>query len=135
MAEIHQQILKFVCVGSVVVVINVGTLYSLTEFLHIYYLLSAVLAFLVAFLASFSLQKFFTFRETSTGRTATRQIALYLVLQLAYLGTNAALLYAFVEYLRVWYVLAEIIIALGLAVVTFTVSRRFIFVHQVSDAL
>jgi dolichol-phosphate mannosyltransferase len=132
MSEMHYQILKYVCVGSVVVAINVSLLYSFTEFFHIYYLVSAVLAFGVAFLVSFFLQKFFTFKDVSTGRVAS-QMARYLSLQLAYVCVNAILLYMLVEYLGVWYILAELIIALGLAIATFIISRRFIFVRQASD--
>ncbi|MCR4276189.1 MAG: GtrA family protein [Candidatus Parcubacteria bacterium] len=133
MSETHYQILKYVCVGSMVVMINVSLLYSFTEFFHIYYLISAVFAFCVAFLVSFFLQKFFTFSDVSTGRVAS-QMARYLSLQLAYVCVNAALLYVLVEYLGVWYILAELTIALGLAIVTFIISRRFIFVRQVNDA-
>ena len=128
MNEIHRQVFKFVCVGSAVVALNVSLLYSFTEFFHIYYLVSAVLAFCVAFLVSFFLQKFFTFKDTSTDQVKS-QMARYLVLQLAYVCVNAVLLYALVEYLGVWYILAELIIALCLAVATFLISRRFIFVR------
>lgn len=131
MRETHYQIFKYVFVGSVVVAVNVSVLYSLTEFLHIYYLVSAVLSFCVAFLVSFFLQKFFTFRDASTSRVAT-QMAHYLLLQLAYICVNAVLLYVLVEFLGLWYILAELIIALCLAVATFIISRRFIFVRQTS---
>ena len=133
MNEMHWQMVKYVCVGSVVVAVNVSLLYSFTEFFHIYYLVSAVLAFCVAFLVSFFLQKFFTFKDVSTGQEASKQMAFYLSLQIANLVANMTLLYALVEYLGIWYILAELIIALGLAVATFLISRRFIFVRQASD--
>ena len=134
MSETHHQILKYLGVGGVVVAINVSVLYSLTEFLHLYYLLSAVFAFCVAFLVSFFLQKLFTFKDASTGRVAS-QMSYYLALQLANVCTNMLLLYSLVEYARVWYILAEIIISLGLAIITFAISRRFIFVRKESGVI
>ena len=134
MSETHYQMLKYLCVGGVVVAINVSVLYSLTEFLRIYYLISAALAFCVAFLVSFFLQKSFTFKDASTDRVAS-QMALYLSLQLANLCANMVLLYALVEYLGIWYILAELIVGLVLAIATFIISRRFIFVRQTSDAI
>ncbi len=127
--ETHYQIIKYIFVGGGVVTINVSLLYSLTEFLHFHYLVSALISFFVAFLFSFFLQKFFTFRDDSRNRVAS-QMARYLSLQIANLCANMTLLYALVEYLRIWYILAELVVALGLAVVTFLISRRFIFLEN-----
>jgi putative flippase GtrA len=130
--KVYLQILTYVCVGGVVVALNVSLLYAFTEFLHIYYLASAAGAFCIAFLASFFLQKFFTFRDASTDRVRS-QMTLYLALQLANISANMALLYALVEYLKVWYILAEVVVSLVLAAATFIFSRRFIFVRETSS--
>ena len=132
MNELCRQAIKYGCVGVVVVAINMSILYSLTEFLHVYYIASALLAFCVAFIASFFLQKRVTFNDTSAEHAASKVVR-YLSLQIANVGTNTFLLFIFVEYLKIWYILAELVIALGLAVVTFIISRRFIFNRQVNN--
>jgi putative flippase GtrA len=73
-----------------------------------------------------------TFNDTSAEHAASKVVR-YLSLQIANVGTNTFLLFIFVEYLKIWYILAELVIALGLAVVTFIISRRFIFNRQVNN--
>jgi len=123
--DVHQAG-KYMCVGGVVVALNISVLYVLTEFLHIHYLISAIGAFMVAFMASFFLQKFFTFKDSSTNHLVPQMVH-YLCLQLANVFSNTALLYVLVEYAGVWYVYAELCISLALALVTFLIARRFIF--------
>lgn len=122
----HKQFLKYLLVGGVVVVVNLTSLYVLTEFGHIYYLLSTVGAFLVAFSVSFVLQKFWTFEDVSRDHLH-RQLPLYLLLQLANVSLNTSLMYMFVEYLHVWYLLSQAIISLILAVGIFFINKKYIF--------
>ena len=128
-AKKHLQVLRFLVTGGIAFAVNISVLYSLTDILSIYYLTSTVLAFLASFSVSFLIQKFWTFQDASTDN-AHIQLSLYLVLQVVNLALNTGLMYAFVEYLHIWYVLSQTIIALGLAVISFIVNKRYIFKPQ-----
>jgi len=125
-AKRHQQVLRFLVAGGLAFAVNIVSLYALTDFLHIHYLVSTVLAFLIAFNVSFILQKFWTFRDHSKDNVHV-QLQLYLGMQLINLGLNATLMYIFVEYLHIWYVLSQTIIALMLAVAAFLINKAYIF--------
>ena len=125
-AKKHQQVLRFLVAGGLAFAVNIVSLYALTDFLHIHYLVSTVLAFLIAFNVSFILQKFWTFRDHSKDNVHV-QLQLYLGMQLINLGLNATLMYIFVEYLHIWYVLSQTIIALMLAVAAFLINKAYIF--------
>ena len=125
-AKRHQQVLRFLVAGGLAFAVNIVSLYALTDFLHIHYLVSTVLAFLIAFNVSFILQKFWTFRDHSKDNVHV-QLQLYLGMQLINLGLNATLMYIFVEYLHIWYVLSQTIIALILAVAAFLINKAYIF--------
>jgi len=125
----HQQLCRFIIAGGTALVVNLIALYALTDLLHIYYLLSTVFAFLIAFCVSFTLQKFWTFRDRSSDQLHV-QLPLYLGMQVGNLALNAFFMYAFVEYLHIWYILSQAIIALGLAIISFFINRRFIFKSQ-----
>lgn len=115
--------------GGVAFSVNITVLYWLTSILDIYYLISTVFAFLASFSVSFLMQKFWTFKDHSrVGWHA--QLSLYLTLQVINLGFNALLMYTFVEYLHVWYILSQTIIALGLAVISFFINKAYIFKPQ-----
>ena len=113
---------KYGISGGCAAVANIGTLYVLTEYAHVYYLLSAVIAFVVAFFVSFPLQKFWTFDNRETSKMHT-QMGVYLLVSVCNMICNAALLFLLVEEFHVWYIGAEISVALLLAVVTFFVYR------------
>ena len=118
---------KYVVVGGIAFLINVSALFLLTEYAGLYYVVSSALAFLAAFAANFLLQRIWTFSNRS--RTHLRRHALqFFALQvISNLLLNAALLYLLVEYLHLWYILAQILVSLSMAVITFFVSQRFIF--------
>lgn len=128
-AKRHGQIFRFLIAGGIAFVVNIITLYMLTDIMHIYYLVSTVGAFLISFLVSFTLQKFWTFKEHSRDNLHV-QLPLYLGMQVVNLGLNAALMYVFVEYLHVWYILSQTIITTVLSALVYFVNKKYIFKSQ-----
>src|SRR3989338_2482335 len=57
------EFVKFGLVGTFGAIINLSILYSFTEFLGIYYVISAIFAFAVAVTSNFFLNKIWTFKE------------------------------------------------------------------------
>ena len=125
----HQQILRFLISGGSAFTATIVALYIFTDIFHIYYLFSTVLAFLIGFCVSFIMQKFWTFRDHSRDQMHL-QLVLYLVMQGANLALNTFFMFVFVEYLHIWYLLSQFIIALGLAFGSYFINRRYIFKPQ-----
>ncbi|MDO8561325.1 MAG: GtrA family protein [bacterium] len=128
-AKRHGQIFKFLIAGGFAFAVNIVALYVFTDILHIYYLVSTVLAFLVAFSVSFTLQKFWTFQDASRGNLHV-QLQLYLAMQIANVTLNTGLMYLFVEYLHIWYIFSQTIITLVLSVIIFVINKKYIFKPQ-----
>lgn len=122
---------KFLVSGGVATLVNLGVLYALTEFAGWHYLLSAVVAFAVAFCFSFSLQKFWTFRDRRV-EVAHMQASLYLGVSLFGLVLNTGLLFAFVEWFHIWYIAAEVCAAVLVAAGTFFAYKHVIFVERIT---
>lgn len=132
LAEKHRQIIKFVIAGGFAFAVNIVSLYALTEFFQIYYIISTVGAFLISFSVSFTLQKFWTFQDASKDNLHI-QLPLYLTMQVTNVSLNAALMYIFVEYLHIWYIFSQVIISLALAVVVFFLNKRYIFKPAITE--
>src|SRR3989344_4762697 len=98
-------VIKFLVSGGTATAINLVVLYTLTEWVGIWYLFSAVIAFVVAFFVSFCLQKFWTFIDHRID-VLTAQAGLYALIQLWDLIANTTGLYLLVEHANVWYVAA-----------------------------
>src|SRR3989344_1493750 len=68
----YQRLLRYLAAGSCAAVVDFVFLYVITDILGVHYLLASILAFLVAFVVSFTLQKFWTFQDHSTDRVHTQ---------------------------------------------------------------
>lgn len=121
-----KQIFKYVISGGSAAVVNLSTLYVLTEFFHVWYLVSASTAFVGAFAVSFTLQKFWTFKDHET-EGMRKQLSLYLAVILVNLAINALFVYLLVEHIGIWYMLAQIISGLVIAIESFFIYKFFIF--------
>lgn len=120
------QILRFGVSGVAAALTLMGVLYGLTEFAGLWYIHSVLVASVVSFFVSFGLQRLWTFRHAEQG-AALPQLAAFVVLFLANSGINAGLLYVLVEHLDAPYLLAELGIAILIAIWNFGIMRFLIF--------
>ena len=117
---------RYIISGGTGAVVNIGTLFVLTHFLGVWYLASSVIAFIVSCFVSFYLQRTWTFEQNLPG-TVTRHMSLYLAVALFNLALNTAIVYVCVEYIGLWYVLAQIVASVIVAVSSFFIYQHLIF--------
>ncbi|MBU6388633.1 GtrA family protein [Patescibacteria group bacterium] len=120
------QIVKYVVSGGSATATNLTVLYVLTDFFRMYYLVSSVCAFIVSVIVSFSMQKFWTFEDSSRDNVRT-QFAFYSAVVLANVALNTFLVYAFVEWFSLWYLAAQFLAGMLIAVVSFFAYRNLVF--------
>jgi putative flippase GtrA len=125
-AHRHARILKFLISGGTAAVVDLGLLYLFTDVLHVWYLFSAAIAFIAAFVVSFSLQKFWTFDNHDLDVMHT-QLAMYLVLALIGLGINTVSMYGLVDHAGLHYIGAQILTSAIIAIGNFFAYKHFIF--------
>lgn len=119
-------IMRFGVSGGIATAVNLAILFALTEIFGVWYLLSAIFAFLLAFIVSFSLQKFWTFADFNINQFHT-QATKYFLFSGINLALNTVLMYVFTDLLGVWYFLSQIFVAAIIAVESFLVYRFIIF--------
>lgn len=119
-------LVKYLISGTIAASVDLFFLYFFTNILHIWYLASSVLAFLVAFGVSFSLQKFWAFKDTSTEKIKS-QMALYFLITSFNLCLNTLLMYFFVSSLHVPYFIAQMISGGLVAMQSFFSYQKFVF--------
>lgn len=118
----RKKYLKFLISGSLAAMTNLGTLFVLHGLIHLPIVPAASLSFVVAYLVSFSLQKFWTFADTGRERMAGQMI-IYFMVGVFGLVLNAVGMYMLVELFLVWYLLAQIFMSAGLAVMNYFLYR------------
>ena len=122
----YLKIARYIVAGGTAALVNLATLYILTEWLDWWYLFSSIVAFGIAFIVSFNLQKFWTFKEKSLNRLQ-RQFIFYLLVILSNLAINTFLLYLLVEKFSLPYLIAQIITGGLLAIFSFSIYHRIFF--------
>lgn len=90
--------LRYVLAGAIGASVHIGTVFVCTHLFPIWYLLATILGFFLAFIVSFSLQKFFTFRDTRTSLLAS-QSSIFLGITIGNFISNTILMYMFVDML------------------------------------
>ena len=117
------QAVRFCLGGAVGVIAYYTTLYCLTEYLKIWYIVSAVIAFVINYGLNFVIQKFWTFNDKDT-TTVRKQMALYFTMAICLLIGNTIFLYLMVEFLHLWYMLAQVILTVAFTILSFVISRK-----------
>src|SRR5882724_3026893 len=86
------KVLRYLISGTVGAASNLLMLYVFVEFFHIYYLTASILSFLGSIGVGFTLQKFWTFRDSIVAR-AHVQLGLYAIVATINIGINTACMY------------------------------------------
>ncbi|MEK7606204.1 MAG: GtrA family protein [Patescibacteria group bacterium] len=117
---------RFLVSGGTAAGLLLGILFVLHEIAGLWYVLASTIAFGIAVIASFLLQKFWTFRDNSR-HMVHRQFVLFVLLALFNMGANALLIYTFTDIFHVWYIFSQIAASLIVAVWSFFIYRHYIF--------
>ena len=120
------RIVRYIISGGTSAAVNLSLLYLFTSVFHMWYIYSAIIATSVALIVSFTLQKLWTFQNFSTDRVHV-QFPMHATLALFNIVLNAAFLFAFVEWLHLWYLAAQVLVSMLLACVNYTIYKKFIF--------
>jgi dolichol-phosphate mannosyltransferase len=122
----RKEILKYIIAGGTAAMVNFILLYFFTDILGFWYLLSSTLAFIISFFVSFYLQKFWTFGDSQKD-ILYKQMVVYLIITLFNLAINAVLMYYLVDFLKVWYMLAQLLTTGLIASWSFVIYKIFVF--------
>lgn len=117
------QIIRFGLVGILAVGLYYGILYALTEFLHVWYLLSAIIAYVFNISSNFILHKYWTFKNKDKQKVR-KQILWYFVLCISFFIINTVSLYILVEIIHLYYLHAQIILTVILSITSYFLTKR-----------
>jgi putative flippase GtrA len=124
--KFYLQVLRYLIAGSIATAVQFSVLYLLTDIVKIWYLWASISAFIFTYITSFTLQKFWTFRDKRT-EVIGSQAALSLGVALVNLGLNAWGMYLLVDGMGFWYIYAQIIVTGIIAFESFVMYKFIIF--------
>lgn len=119
------QFIKYAVVGLLATGLDFLFLYSLVEFLHLFYLLAAFFSMTVIIWISFSLNKYWTFQNRE--KKYFHQFLKYAVSHVISLVIALAVLAILVQFFGLWYIYAKLFATIAAAITNFLIVKSFIF--------
>ena len=118
---------QYYLVGASGVLVNLGLLYALKEYVGLWYLVSSAIAIYLSMTTNFILNKAWTFKDSMAKQRTifmyVKFIGISLVGMIIQLGFN----YIFVDRLAMYYILAALISILIASGVNFVLNRHITF--------
>ena len=116
---------NYLIIAIFVTIIDVLLFYSITEFLHVWYIYSALISYMIALFLHYSLNKYLNFKNKS--KKHVQQFGLFVIVSLIGLGFHQIILYSLVEFTKLWYMYAKIITILIVSVWNFNGNKHLTF--------
>ena len=130
--QCHKSIVKFFISGSSAAIVDLLALYLFHGVFRWEIVMSTSLAFLLSFMVSFSLQKFWTFRNYNNKRLP-HQLVLYIGAAFISLNLNALAMHVLVNNWNIWYLLSQIIVNVFLGIVNFFIYKYVVFRNRLDE--
>ncbi len=121
-----KQYFQFITVGGIGVILNLALLFLFTEFIGMYYILSESLAFFIATVNNFILNKVWTFKE-NLKNDPFKKLIQYLGISMIGVTINLSVLFLLVEFFSIWYMIAEIFATAASSVVNYLGNKFWTF--------
>jgi len=127
--EFALQFVRFGISGVTSSLAGVLILYVCTGIFGMWYVASSTIGFCGAFIVSFTLQKFWTFRESSLHRMPLQSLQ-SIIVAACNLALNTGLMFIFVQRFQIQYLLAQCIVYLSLGMLDYGIFKLIIFKHD-----
>lgn len=120
------KIFRYLIAGSIATGTNLGVLFFCVHYLNLWYIWGTIISFCASVIVSYLLQKFWTFQNYTTTKIPTQFLHFFLFAG-GMLGLNTLLMYFFVDFLGLWYLLAQALAALLIACINYLYFNKVIF--------
>lgn len=122
----HKSVIKFFFAGCMAGGTDLALLFLFHGLLKWGLVFSTSAAFILSFLVSFTLQKFWTFRNYRQDKVIG-QLLFYVLNAFVCLNMNGFFMHLLVNKYKVWYLLAQIIVNLSLGFWSFMIYKFLVF--------
>ncbi len=118
----HMKIFRYLVSGGMATATNLLFLFIFTNLIGIWYLTSEVMAYIISYAVSFTMQKYWTFNDGSKDKIKS-QAVIYTIVTTANLGLNALILYALVQYGHLNHIVGQVIASAIIAVESYFIYK------------
>jgi len=120
-----QKFIRFSISGGIATVIDVSLLYFFTDIIGIWYLVSAILSFIVGSITHYLISRCWVFKSNSERQV--KEFLSFFSIHTGNLIISIILLYLLVEYFHLWYILAKILTVAITVFTNFALQKKITF--------
>ncbi len=120
------QLFRYIFVGGAAFIVDFGSLYIFTDFLGIYYLISAAIAFILGLVANYALSITWVFNRRTLDSRAF-EFGIFAVIGIIGLILNEVIIWFFTAELQFYYLLSKIISAIIILFWNFFARKLVLF--------
>jgi len=127
-----KQGIKFAVVGGIGTLVNLSILYIFTDIIGVLYLISAAIAFNVALVNNYILNKIWTFKEDVKERILGKGIK-YAIICIFALFVNLLVLFFLVEFFLIYYLFSQVGAIIAAFMINFIGNRFWTFRNNANN--
>lgn len=120
------QIFRYMIAGFSAFIVDTSVLFLLTDFLHIYYLLSTIFAFLIGLLVSYLINIYWVFNKRKKEERKV-EIMIFVIISIVGLLLTLALMWLFTSIFKVYYLYSKILTTLIVLAWNFSAKKKILF--------
>ena len=122
-----KQAIKYYSVGGSGVLVNLGILYALTDFMGLWYIASQVIAISISISSNFLFNRFWTFSGSIQEQRNSVMYVKFIIVSLIGMGIQLGITYSLVENMSLYYMYAAGIGIVIAGAINYVVNRRWTF--------
>ena len=120
------QLFKYLFVGGIAYCVDFGSLFFLTDFVKIHYLLSAAIAFILGLLTNYTLSVLWVFPKRALANKRL-EFFIFSVIGLVGLGLNEVIIWFFTEFVHFHYLISKIFSTVVVFFWNFIARKKILF--------
>jgi len=120
------QFFRYLFVGGFAAVVNIGSLYLLKEFLHIYYLVANIAGFVLGLITNYLLSKWLVFAKEDN-MNGIIEFIIYAIIGVIGLGLDTLFIWLLTDKMQLYY-MASKIVSTGLVFIWNFFARKALYV-------
>lgn len=128
------QFFRYLFVGGIAAVVNIGALYIFTDFMGLHYIISSILGFILGLIVNYALSKKFVF-STEKVKSKKKEFATYGIIGIIGLAIDTIFMYLLTSICGVYYVLSKIISTIITFIWNFTARKKMYKMEDKNEKL
>ena len=130
----HMKIFRYLVSGGMATATNLFFLFIFANIVGIWYITSEIMAYIISYVVSFTMQKYWTFNDGSKDKIKSQAI-IYTIVTTANLGLNALILYVLVQYGHLNHLIGQVIASAIIAVESYFIYKVLFRPKDISEQI